>query len=97
MGNRDRLGAKGPRQPYSVPANVFLINCKDVVTGLLEHDYYKTELVVRRDISYVLNGWKSKDIPGRVYSSETNSYYLVDPEVTIQTDTVNFQGPDYPF
>ena len=76
-GNMDRLGSEGPSQPHNIPTNVFLINCEDVVSGVLEHDYHKTELSVYRDISYILTGWKSEDIPGRVYNSETNSYYLI--------------------
>lgn len=80
MDNESRVGTDGPKEPYKIPANVSLINCKDVVTGLLEHDYHKTEPAVIRDIVYVLNGWKSEDIPGRVYSSETNSYRLIETE-----------------
>ena len=86
IGNMDRLGSKGPRQPDKIPANISLINCKNVAKGLLEHDYHKTEPVVRRDISYVLAGRKSKDIPGRVYFSETNSYHLIDSEQATQPD-----------
>ena len=86
MGNMDRLGSEGPSQPHNIPTNVFLINCKNVVSGFLdlEHDYYKTEPAVRRDISYILTGWRSKDIPGRVYYSKTNSYYLIKQKM--QTD-----------
>lgn len=86
MGNMDRLGSEGPRKPHKIPANVSLINCKNVAEGLLEHDYYKTEQEVRRDISYVLTGWKSTDIPGRVYFPKTNSYHLIDSEQATQPD-----------
>ena len=89
MGNPDRLGSAGPREPYKVPANVSLINCSNVVEGFLEHNYHKTELKARRDISHVLAGLKSKNIPGRVYSSETNSYHLIDSEKTTQPDIVD--------
>ena len=86
MGNTHRLGSKGPRQPGNVPSNVSLINCRNVVSGFLEHDYHKTEPAVRRDISYVLTGWKSKDIPGRIYSKENNCYYLAESEINKQID-----------
>lgn len=83
MGNDDRLGSEGPSQPHNIPTNVFLINCKNVVSGLLEHNYHKTEPAVYRDISYTLIGRRSKDIPGRVYRLEANSYYL---KQTTKTD-----------
>ena len=81
MGHSERLGSTGPGEPHDIPAEVSLINCRNVATGLMEHDYHKTDQPVRRDILYVLNGWKSEDIPGRVYSPETNSYYLTDNEL----------------
>lgn len=86
MGNMDRLGVEGPRKPHKIPTNVSLINCKNVARGLLKHDYHETEPEVRRDISYVLTGKKSKDIPGRIYFSETNSYHLIDSEQATQPD-----------
>ena len=86
MGNPDRLGSKGPREPYKVPANVDLINCSNVVEGFLEHNYHKTESTVRKDISYVLSNLKSTDVPGRAYSLESNSYYLIEPEQESQPD-----------
>lgn len=86
MGNIDRLGSKGPRKPHKIPTNVLLINCKNVAKGFLEHDYHKTEPEVRRDIAYVLTGKKSKDIPGRIYFPETNSYHLIDSEQVTQLD-----------
>lgn len=88
MGNMDRLGSEGPRKPHKIPTNVSLINCKNVAKGFLKHDYHKTEPEVRRDISYILAGKKSKDIPGRVYFSETNSYHLIDSEQATQPDTL---------
>jgi len=86
MGNMDRLGSKGPHQRSDIPANLSLINCENVARGLLEHDYHKTEPEVRKDISYVLAGRKSKDIPGRVYFPDTNSYHLITSEQAGQPD-----------
>ena len=86
MGNMDRLGSEGPRKPHKIPTNVSLINCKNVAKGLLRHDYHKTESGVRKDISYVLAGKKSEDIPSRIYFSETNSYHLIDSEQATQPD-----------
>ena len=87
--NTYRLGSQGPSQLHNIPNNVFLINCEDVVSGFLKHDYHKTAQAVCRDISYTLTGWSSEDIlerGGRTYDSETNSYDLVEEETTTQTD-----------
>ena len=89
-----RLGSRGPNQPHNIPTNVSLINCKDVVSNDIqdtEHSYHKTEPEVRRDIFYVLAGWRSEDIPGRAYHSETNSYYL-EPFSVVPMRGVPFLG-----
>lgn len=92
--NKSRLGSKGPYQPHNIPFNTDLIDCRNVVSGLLEHDYHKTEPAVVRDISYVLAGWKSEKIPGRVYFPETNSYHLITPETVKQVDVSDdLRGP----
>ena len=91
--NEDRLGIRGPRQPHNIPPNTDLIDCRHVVSGFLEHDYHKTEPVVVRDINYVLSGWKSAAIPGRIYFPETNSYRLTDLEVIKQTDMPDASVP----
>ena len=39
-GNPDRLGDDGPRIPRGVPGKVSLIDCTDVVDGLVEHSYF---------------------------------------------------------
>lgn len=83
-GSQAPLGLGGPSHPHAVSANIFLIDCNNVVGGFLEHDYYKTEPVVCRDIAYVLKGRKSEEIPGRIYSPETNSYRLVETEIIKQ-------------
>lgn len=80
MNDMDRLGLEGPFHPSDLPDNVSLIDCRNVVDGFLEHHYHKAEPAVIRDIAYVLNGWRSKDMPGRIYSQETNSYRLMDLE-----------------
>ena len=75
--NMGRLGSEGASQPHDIPTNVFLINCKNVVPDFRNkgHSYHEKESAVIRDISYVLTGWIG-DIPGRVYSPDTNSYDL---------------------
>lgn len=78
MGNKNRLGLKGPREPFDLPANVFSVSCEQVVSNGLEHDYYKTESAVTHDIAHVLSGHDPGNIPGRVYSPETNTYRLTD-------------------
>ena len=86
MNDMGRMGSKGPHKPYKISDKVSLIDCRDVVTGLLEHDYHKTTPVVVRDIAHVLTGLKTKDIPGRVYSPQTNTYRLIDTETIKPTD-----------
>ena len=85
-GSVSRLGSKGPKQPVQVPANVSLVDCSDVVTGFLEHNYHIREPAVYRDIAHVLAGWKPEDISGRIYSPETNSYRLTDSEILHSLD-----------
>ena len=81
MGNMDRFGSKGHPQPDEIPANVFPVDCKDVVDddSFFEHDYHKSEEIVRRDIAHVLAG-ETPEVPWRIYIPETNSYRLTDPE-----------------
>ena len=81
IGNDKRLGSEGPRHPSKLPSNVSLVNCSDVVKDFLEHNYHITEPAVYRDIAYVLAGWKSGDIPGRIYSPEANTYRLTDGKI----------------
>ena len=78
MGNMPRLGLKGPRKPLDLPANVIPIDCKEVVSGILEHGYYKIKSAVSHDISCVLSGYDLKNLPGRDYSLETNTYRLIE-------------------
>ena len=78
LNDEKRLGLDGPSDPSHLPANVFSINCRDVVSGGLEHDYYKVESAVSHDIAYVLSSHDPKNIPGRDCSPETNTYCLID-------------------
>lgn len=92
--NKDRLGLKGPLWPHNIPLNTDLIDCRHVVSGVLEHSYHKEEPAVMRDIVYVLAGWKSTEIPGRIYRSETNSYHLIALESIKRADVSDdLRGP----
>ena len=75
-GNPDRLGDDGPRLPRSVPGKVSLVDCSDIVDGIVEHSYYLKNAVVVDDMMAVLEGVRSKDIPRRDYEQENNRYRL---------------------
>jgi len=84
MGNPTRLGRKGVFKPQNIPHNVAIINCEEIVLGIFEHNYHKYTPIVLCDIAYVLNGIKSKNIPGRVYDQKTNTYRLIEMEEFIK-------------
>ncbi|MGE3163325.1 MAG: alpha/beta hydrolase [Planctomycetota bacterium] len=75
-GNPDRLGSNGPRKPRSVHAKVGLVDCTDVVSGLLEHDYYIGAAPVVADIRAVLAGVNSDQVANRDYVVQSNRYRL---------------------
>ena len=74
--NPTRLGTSGPRAPLAVPGNVDIIDCSEVVTGLIEHDYYLTDEQVVRDVKAVLAGKPADLIEGRRYMASQNKYVL---------------------
>lgn len=75
-GNPDRLGDDGPRLPRSVPGKVSLVDCSDIVDGVVEHSYYQDNSVVINDMKFVLEGLRSIEIPNRTYEPENNRYRL---------------------
>ncbi|WP_284223808.1 alpha/beta hydrolase, partial [Brevundimonas denitrificans] len=75
-GNPDRLGDDGPRIPRSIPGKVTLVDCTDVVSGLVEHSYYLESQRVMMDMKSALLGTPSNLIDGRSYDPETNRYRL---------------------
>lgn len=77
-GNPDRLGSDGPRKPRAVHAKISLVDCSDVVGGLLEHDYFISSPRVIADIRPVLLGVNSEQVPGREYVLQSNRYRLRD-------------------
>ena len=75
-GNPDRLGDDGPRLPRSVPGKVSLVDCSDIVGGLVEHSYYLDNDEVIADMRFVFEGVRSTEIPNRTYEPENNRYRL---------------------
>ncbi len=74
--NPTRLGSRGPRSPHTVPGNVEIVDASQVVGGIMEHDYYKSEARVIQDVTAVLGGESGDDIAGRRYVASRNSYVL---------------------
>jgi len=77
-GNPDRLGDDGPRLPRAIPGKVSLIDCTEVVDGLVQHSYYLESTAVIRDMAAVLEGARSNGIEHRRYDQENNTYHLVE-------------------
>ncbi len=75
-GNPDRLGCDGPRLPSLVPARVSLIDCSEVVGGLVEHSYYKDSQEVVADMRGVLAGITPERMPRRTYIPDSNRYRI---------------------
>ncbi len=76
-GNPDRLGDDGPRVPRGIPGKVSLIDCTQVIGGVVEHSYYLDSPRFVADMQRVLVGTPSDCIGGRVYLHETNRFRLV--------------------
>ncbi len=74
--NPTRLGSYGPRAPLTVPGNVDLVDCSEVVDGHLEHNYYLTDLNTIRDVRAVLAGQALDLIGQRRYLASQNKYML---------------------
>lgn len=77
-GNPDRLGDDGPRVPRGIPGKVSLIDCTDVVSGIVEHSYFLDTSSVVTDMQRVLSGTPSDQIESRRYVQETNRYRLLE-------------------
>ena len=74
--NPTRLGSYGPRAPLAVPGNVELVDCSEVVGGVIEHDYFLKDASTIRDVTAVLAGTASDRIEGRRYLASQNKYVL---------------------
>lgn len=74
--NPARLGSRGPRMPLAVPGNVTLVDCSDVVSGLVEHTYFVEHDRVNEDVLAVLKGGSPEQIPKRRYVPSQNRYVL---------------------
>jgi len=74
--NPTRLGSYGPRAPLTVPGNVELVDCSEVVDGLIEHSYFLDDRSTIRDVRAVLAGEAQDLIEGRRYLASQNKYVL---------------------
>lgn len=74
--NPDRLGADGPHNPRLVPGKVSLVDCSDVVSGLVGHSYYLDEPIVVEDMNRVLSGVEPMDNMLRAYDPERRIWRL---------------------
>ena len=74
--NPTRLGSYGPRSPLTVPGNVELVDCSEVVGGVVEHSYFLDDPSTVRDVRAVLGGEAQDMIKGRRYLASQNKYVL---------------------
>ncbi|MFK7831221.1 MAG: alpha/beta hydrolase [Congregibacter sp.] len=76
-GNPERLGDDGPRQPFQIPAKVTQVDCTGVVSGLVEHSYYKDTPAVVDDVVAVLSGTEPQEVANRKFIEDRNRYQLI--------------------
>ncbi len=79
-GNPDRLGAGGPRNSWSLPDKVSVINCEKIISSRHDktgHQYYRNNGKVMSDAIDVLNGVDQRTIGARDYDPETRTYHLI--------------------
>lgn len=79
-GNPDRLGASGPLNARELPDNVSVVNCDPVVGhlgDLSQHQYYRLNETVRKDVLAVLDGVKPGDVTTRRYNPMTRTFSLL--------------------
>lgn len=74
--NPTRLGSQGPREPLNVPANVTNVDASEIVSGLVEHNYFTDDARVVADIEKVLGGTAHDRITKRRYLASQNRYVL---------------------
>jgi len=79
-GNPERLGKEGLQLPFKVPAKVCQIDCSRVVSGLVEHDYYRQNKRVIADLQAVLSGEDAGEIENRHYQPDQHRFILKKPE-----------------
>ncbi len=75
-GNPDRLGDRGPANPWAVPRDTTLVDATPSVTGSIEHDYYLSVDRVVADARAVLAGRHADTIPHRTPVANANHYRL---------------------
>lgn len=75
--NPERLGDDGPRHPFQIPAKVTVIDCTNVVSGIVEHSYYVETPKVVEDITSVLSGKEPQDFSTRTFVEDRNRYQIV--------------------
>jgi esterase/lipase superfamily enzyme len=77
-GNPDRLGSDGPSRPTEIPMKVSLVDCGDVVGGLVEHSYFHAHDGVVQDIVETLQGVPDDDRPAtrREFDTRRNRWRL---------------------
>ena len=78
-GNPDRLGAGGPRNSWSLPDKVSVVNCERIISKRNDktgHQYYRNNGLVMQDVIQVLKGQETSTIPGRTFNPETRWYFL---------------------
>ena len=59
-GNTDRLGWRGANRPGELDGRVHIVDCSDIVSGVVEHNYYLSGRV-NRDVSQSLAGLRPDD------------------------------------
>jgi len=68
-----RLGLNGADQPAVLPDNAFQVDCSTVVEG---HSDYRKKIDVMQDMTFVLKGDSSDQIPGRTQTIDRNTYHI---------------------
>ncbi|MFQ5775422.1 MAG: alpha/beta hydrolase [Kiloniellaceae bacterium] len=76
-GNPDRLGSQGPRVRDGIPRKVVLVDCRNVDVSdddLSNHQYYRLNPRVVKDVNLVLKGVAPEKMPTRTYIPEDRSW-----------------------
>ena len=68
-----RLGLNGADQPAVLLDNAFQVDCSTVVEG---HSDYRKKIDVMQDMTFVLKGDSSDQIPGRTQTIDRNTYHI---------------------
>ena len=79
MGNPTRLGAGGPANPKSLPAKVATASVASVIDPRIDeeqHQYFRDNIFVRRDLLQVLGGVADPSVVGRGHVLYNGQYVL---------------------